>query len=67
MDRWEYKTLKIATRGFAGGKLDEIEFERELNELGEKGWELVSCFDTNKHHPYNKVSSLTNIPFSRNV
>lgn len=46
MEQWEYKTLKIKTGGFLGGKVDEHEFEEELNRLGLDGWELVSCFDT---------------------
>ncbi|NGP57920.1 DUF4177 domain-containing protein [Paenibacillus thiaminolyticus] len=46
MEQWEYKTLKIKTGGFLGGKVDEKEFEEELNRLGLDGWELVSCFDT---------------------
>ncbi|MCE5171626.1 DUF4177 domain-containing protein [Paenibacillus profundus] len=46
MEQWEYKTLKIKTGGFLGGKVDEKSFEDELNQLGMDGWELVSCFDT---------------------
>ena len=45
--RWEYKTIKIAATGFAGGKLDENAFTAHLNELGDQGWELVNAFDTN--------------------
>lgn len=48
MDRWEYKSLKVATKGFAGGILELEIFEKELNNLGSQGWELVSCFDTNQ-------------------
>lgn len=33
MEQWEYKTLKIKTGGFLGGKVDEQEFEEELNRL----------------------------------
>lgn len=50
MVRWEYKTLKFGTTGFMGGKLNEEAFEGLLNDLGKKGWELVSCFDTNTGH-----------------
>ncbi|TCZ75349.1 DUF4177 domain-containing protein [Paenibacillus albiflavus] len=46
MDTWEYKTLKLHTKGFFGGKVDLAEFENELNSLGSAGWELISCFDT---------------------
>ncbi|MDQ0193281.1 DUF4177 domain-containing protein [Paenibacillus wynnii] len=46
MEQWEYKTLKFKTGGFLGGKIDEFEFQEELNIHGDEGWELVSCFDT---------------------
>ncbi|RAV22839.1 DUF4177 domain-containing protein [Paenibacillus contaminans] len=48
MEHWEYKTLKVKTGGFLGGKIDEKEFEDQLNAYGREGWELVSCFDTSK-------------------
>jgi len=34
MDKWEYKSIKIKTEGFFGGKLDLNEFESNLNTLG---------------------------------
>ncbi|GIP49397.1 hypothetical protein J53TS2_29880 [Paenibacillus sp. J53TS2] len=46
MNKWEYKTIKVKPGGFMGGKVDETEFERELNQFGQYGWEVVSCFDT---------------------
>ena len=45
MTRWEYKTIKLATTGWSGGKLDTADFESLLNGLGREGWELVSTFD----------------------
>ena len=33
-----------------GGKLDEVEFDRMINELGMQGWELTTAFDTNEGH-----------------
>jgi hypothetical protein len=48
MVQWEYKTVKFKTGGFLGGILEEQEFDRELNQYGEQGWELVSCFDTSQ-------------------
>ncbi len=48
MTRWEYRTLKFETRGFAGGILDTDTFNEILNRYGSEGWELVSCFDTNQ-------------------
>ncbi|MCG8501615.1 MAG: DUF4177 domain-containing protein [Firmicutes bacterium] len=50
MDKWEYKTIKFKTTGWAGGVLDETDFDGELNRMGFEGWELVSCFDTNQGH-----------------
>ncbi|MDF2921722.1 MAG: hypothetical protein K0R57_636 [Paenibacillaceae bacterium] len=48
MEQWEYKTMKFKTGGFFGGKVDEYEFQEELNQHGQLGWELVSCFDTSQ-------------------
>lgn len=50
MNKWEYKTIKFGTRGFTGGILELDDFDYELNNLGQQGWELVSCFDTNQGH-----------------
>lgn len=47
MERWEYKSFKVGTGGFAGGILEIEDFNAELNKLGEQGWELVSCLSTN--------------------
>lgn len=47
MERWEYLSIKVETKGFMGGILDIDEFDYQLNKLGEQGWELVSCFSTN--------------------
>lgn len=48
--KWEYKTIKLATTGFSGGKLNERLLDERMNELGEQGWELVSAFDTNQSY-----------------
>jgi uncharacterized protein DUF4177 len=48
--RWEYKTIKLAATGFLGGKFDEQQLDRYMNELGSEGWELVAGFDTNKSY-----------------
>lgn len=54
MEQWEYFTLKMELSGFLGGKLDTEEFDRNLNKLGEEGWELVSCFCTNASNGYSR-------------
>jgi len=48
--RWEYKTIKLATTGFLGGKFDAEQLDLYMNELGSQGWELVTGFDTNKSY-----------------
>jgi hypothetical protein len=48
MQTWEYKTIKVETKGVFGGILDENEFEEQLDQLAEQGWELVVSLDTNQ-------------------
>ena len=43
---WEYKAVKLRLRGFLGGKIDQEELERTMNEIGADGWELVSALST---------------------
>ena len=45
---WEYKTLKLGTKGFLGGKVNEVELAKALNELGRQDWEVVNVFTTNQ-------------------
>ncbi|HHY28725.1 MAG TPA: DUF4177 domain-containing protein [Desulfitobacterium dehalogenans] len=42
MENFEYKTLFTDAKGVLGGKVDQNAFQDELNELGSRGWELVS-------------------------
>lgn len=46
MSQWEYRTVKLHTGGFLGGKVDDAELQEQLNAYGFDGWELVSTFDT---------------------
>ena len=48
--KWEYRTMKVATGGFVGGKLDVTKLDGLMNSLGADGWELVSAFDTNQSY-----------------
>jgi hypothetical protein len=48
MMQWEYKTIKLGTTGFLGGKFEVEELDKLLNELGSQGWDLAAAFDTNK-------------------
>ncbi|NMB08180.1 MAG: DUF4177 domain-containing protein [Tissierellia bacterium] len=47
MEKWEYTSFKVETKGFAGGILEIENYNSKLNELGAQGWELVSCISTN--------------------
>jgi hypothetical protein len=41
--KWGYKILHTDAKGFLGSKVvDEPGLEQKLNQLGEKGWELVT-------------------------
>ena len=42
MEQFEYKTLFTDAKGVLGGKVDQVTFQNDLNELGLQGWELVS-------------------------
>lgn len=43
MYRWEYRTVKFFAQGaFDAGRINDVELENTLNELGARGWELVS-------------------------
>jgi hypothetical protein len=52
MNRWEYKTIEIPVEwNWRGEKRDDANaLSRELNALGEQGWELVNAFDLNIGH-----------------
>ena len=50
MKKWEYRTIKVDTKGMLGGILDTTAFDAVLNQLGTDGWELVAAFDTNQSY-----------------
>lgn len=45
---WEYKTIKLQTKGLLGGKFDENRLDEYMNQLGSQGWELVTSFVTSQ-------------------
>lgn len=47
MKRFEYTLLDVPAKGWFGGKVDFESLTQKLNELGDKGWEVVSNADTN--------------------
>jgi hypothetical protein len=46
LERWEYKTIKLETRGIMAGNLEVEDLEKKLNVLGEHGWEMISFLPT---------------------
>jgi Domain of unknown function (DUF4177) len=44
MHQWEYKTVRLTTKGLLGGVLDTEDFDQKLNELGSNGWEMISTY-----------------------
>ena len=50
MQTWEYKTIKVDTKGMMGGILDVAAFDSLLNGLGSDGWEMIAAFDTNQSY-----------------
>jgi hypothetical protein len=44
MIKWEYKTVMVDSKGFAGVKGFDV--EKVFNQLGTEGWELVSVIGT---------------------
>jgi len=45
---WEYKTIKLAATGWVGGKINELQLDQMMNDLGQQGWELAAALDTNE-------------------
>lgn len=54
MEKFEYRTFIYNTEGWMGGKVDNKDFEMELNKLGLDGWELVSSVSTNQGNGYTR-------------
>jgi len=48
LEKWEYKTINIETNKTGEGKPDSNNFNMVINQLGNVGWELVSCFTFNQ-------------------
>ena len=40
--KWEYKTIRLPTKGVLDFGIDEAGADEQLNALGKLGWELVS-------------------------
>jgi hypothetical protein len=49
--KWEYKTLNLEQPirwPFLGGELDVAGIDKQMNRMGQAGWELVSALDTGR-------------------
>lgn len=47
MEKFEYKVVTYDPNGFFGGNVKIDQIEDQLNQLGNEGWELVSCTSSN--------------------
>lgn len=45
MKKFEYKTIKVDSKGNWSIKFNAEEIDKTLNELGSQGWELVNVQD----------------------
>lgn len=54
MEKYEYKTFTYDTKGFWGGTVDTNQFEKELNNLGNDGGEMVSSLSTTQAYGSSK-------------
>lgn len=50
MDQFEYKTIFTNAKGVFGGKIEQDSMDRQLNQLGDQGWELVSSIASNQSY-----------------
>jgi hypothetical protein len=48
MKKFEYLTLRVRETGLIGKRVNPKKLTKNLNELGEEGWELASTFETNE-------------------
>ena len=53
MKRWEYHSLTFDSAAFGwfsdpSGTIDLDSMHKQMNAMGEQGWELTSAFDTNR-------------------
>ncbi len=62
MKKFEYQIIKCPVTPTAwysiNADFDYDSFQQKLNEEGEKGWELVTCFTTKKGIPTYSISAI---------
>ncbi len=54
MEKWEYKTINIETKKVGEAIPDSSNFNMVINQLGNVGWELVSCFTINQEQGWTR-------------
>lgn len=47
---WEYKTIKIESKGLFKKIIDEEKLQMTINDLGLHGWELISTANFAAHY-----------------
>ena len=46
--KFEYQTKILDAKGILGGKINVMEFNQTLNDMGREGWELVGTTASNQ-------------------
>ena len=54
MQKFEYTVIEIPTKGFWGYKIDFETLNAQLNEMGRKGWEVITLSNSNLHQGSSK-------------
>ena len=54
MEKYEYKVMAYDPHGFFGGNVEVSQIEKQLNQLGDDGWEMVSCTSSNQSYGATK-------------
>ena len=54
MEKYEYKVVAYDTKGFFGGNVEISQIEKQLNLLGNDGWEMVSSTTTSQSYGASK-------------
>lgn len=55
MQLWEYKLLIIEVKGFFNRSIEDNNLEKQFNDLGSQGWELINSRDIESSEWTDKI------------
>lgn len=67
MEKWEYKIINISVGGWISIGLDPGKTQKELNKLGNDGWELVSTLPITQAYGKGSRTHRVNFIFKRKI